>query len=171
MTIKFIVENKEYPIDIIARKPNLIVAINGRHCEVVDHSASKSHRVLEINGRTHKFIEACDGNTAYLKAADRSWIISLLDPRKAAENGTTNTDEIRAPMPGIVVSIAKNEGEAVTRGETILTIESMKLQTNLTALRDGVIGKIHKAQDALFDKGEIIVSLTTETSQNTSPTE
>ena len=45
-------------------------------------------------------------------------------------------------MPGVVVSVEKQPGDPVTAGDTILTIESMKLQTNLTAERDGVLDQI-----------------------------
>jgi|TARA_R110002072_G_scaffold193515_3_gene350743 acetyl/propionyl-CoA carboxylase alpha subunit len=171
VTVRFVVEDKEYPVDIIARTPVLVVAIDGRQYEVVDHGAHKNRRKIEINGQAHDFMLAHDGNIAHLKSKNRSWTVSLLDPRQATEQTAANSDEIRAPMPGVVVSIAKKEGDTVARGETVLTIESMKLQTNLTALRDGVIGKIHKPQDALFDKGEVIASLVPETSQNSSPTE
>ena len=66
-------------------------------------------------------------------------------------------------MPGAVVSVQKRAGDKVTRGEAIVTIESMKLQTALPAPRDGVIAKILKGEGETFEKDEIIVTLEPET--------
>jgi biotin carboxyl carrier protein len=61
--------------------------------------------------------------------------------------------------PGAVVSVQKHAGDAVKRGEAVVTIESMKLQTVLPAPRDGVIAKILKGEGETFEKDEVIVTL------------
>jgi len=43
-------------------------------------------------------------------------------------------------MPGVVVSVAFKPGDAVKEGQPLLVIESMKLETTLSAPRDGVMG-------------------------------
>jgi biotin carboxyl carrier protein len=62
-------------------------------------------------------------------------------------------------MPGAPVSLHKAVSDHVMRGETIVTIESMKLQTALPAPRDGVFATILYAEGDVFDKDEIIVRL------------
>jgi propionyl-CoA carboxylase alpha chain len=49
---------------------------------------------------------------------------------------------VRCPMPGLVVSIAVNEGQEVKAGETLAVVEAMKMENILRAERDGVISKI-----------------------------
>jgi propionyl-CoA carboxylase alpha chain len=49
---------------------------------------------------------------------------------------------IRCPMPGLVVSIAVNEGQEVKAGETLAVVEAMKMENILRAERDGTISKI-----------------------------
>ena len=53
----------------------------------------------------------------------------------------------------------KQQGEDVLRGETIVTIESMKLQTALAAPRDGRIAALLRREGETFDKDEVIVRL------------
>jgi propionyl-CoA carboxylase alpha chain len=54
------------------------------------------------------------------------------------------------PMPGLVVSIAVQEGEAVKGGQTLAVVEAMKMENVLRAERDGTVSKIHaKAGDSL----------------------
>jgi biotin carboxyl carrier protein len=66
---------------------------------------------------------------------------------------------VRAPMPGVVVSVQKTIGAAVRRGETILTIESMKLQMALNAPRDGVIAELPVREGDVFDKDAVLARL------------
>lgn len=47
--------------------------------------------------------------------------------------------ELRAPMPGIVSKIFKNAGDAVEAGETILTIEAMKMENPIKSPNSGII--------------------------------
>jgi biotin carboxyl carrier protein len=58
-----------------------------------------------------------------------------------------------------VVSVHKAVGDSVARGETIVTIESMKLQTALIAPRDGVIAELYRKEGESFEKDEMIVRL------------
>ncbi len=60
--------------------------------------------------------------------------------RRAAEDG--NGDHVPAPMPGAVSSIAVEVGQAVKAGDVLLTIEAMKMETTIHALRDGKVAEI-----------------------------
>ncbi|MCC0061481.1 MAG: acetyl/propionyl/methylcrotonyl-CoA carboxylase subunit alpha [Rhodobiaceae bacterium] len=54
------------------------------------------------------------------------------------------------PMPGLVVSIAVEEGQEVKAGETLAVVEAMKMENVLRAERDGTVSAIHaKAGDSL----------------------
>ncbi len=47
------------------------------------------------------------------------------------------------PMPGLVVSLAVEEGQEVSAGETLCVVEAMKMENVLKAERDGTVSKIH----------------------------
>src|SRR3546814_17563184 len=55
-----------------------------------------------------------------------------------------------APMPGSIVTVSVTVGDTVTRGQTLLVMESMKMETTIAAPRDGVIATVN------FDKGQTI---------------
>ncbi|MDX1595264.1 MAG: biotin/lipoyl-containing protein, partial [Gammaproteobacteria bacterium] len=48
-----------------------------------------------------------------------------------------------APMPGLLVSVAVEEGDEVKAGEELAVLEAMKMENTLRATRDGVVAKIH----------------------------
>jgi propionyl-CoA carboxylase alpha chain len=63
----------------------------------------------------------------------------LMPIRIAADSGK----RVLCPMPGLVVSVAVQEGQEVKAGETLAVIEAMKMENILRAERDGTVKKVH----------------------------
>jgi biotin carboxyl carrier protein len=62
-------------------------------------------------------------------------------------------------MPGTVISIAVAAGDEVTAGQTLVVIESMKMQSEMVASRDGRVERIHREVGETFDRGDALVAL------------
>jgi pyruvate carboxylase len=67
-------------------------------------------------------------------------------PRRKAD--ATKPGEIGAPLPGLVTTIAVKEGDTVEKGERILVIEAMKMQSTVYATISGKVSKlaVHPSQ-------------------------
>lgn len=65
----------------------------------------------------------------------------------AAPKATAGAGEhsIDAPMPGKVIKLVANEGQAVKAGDVILVLEAMKMQNEIAADTDGVVKKFNVA--------------------------
>lgn len=75
--------------------------------------------------------------------------------RAAAGSRVAETGEfhLRAPMPGLVVSILIEEGQAIEKGQVMIILESMKMQNELKAPRNGIISRIRvKPGDSVEQK-------------------
>ena len=68
-------------------------------------------------------------------------------------------DGVRAPMPGSLVVVHAKAGQKVAKGEALLVMESMKMETTLTAARDGVVAEVHFAPGQTFDRDALLLSL------------
>lgn len=68
-------------------------------------------------------------------------------------------DGLRAPMPGSLVMVHAKPGQAVAKGEALLVMESMKMETTLTATRDGVVAEVHFAPGQPFDRDMLLLTL------------
>jgi len=64
-----------------------------------------------------------------------------VSPAPAAAANSANA--VLAPLPGTIVGITVREGQAVKRGEELLTLEAMKMKNSIRAGRDGKVGTIH----------------------------
>lgn len=61
---------------------------------------------------------------------------------KPAEGGDEMQDALRSPLPGTIVEIKAKVGDAVKEGDSLIVLEAMKMDNNLTAERDGVVKAI-----------------------------
>lgn len=66
---------------------------------------------------------------------------------------------IRAPMPGLVVAVPVSEGEEVKKGQTVIILESMKMQNELKATRDGVIGGVSVQPGESVEQNRVLVRI------------
>ena len=77
-----------------------------------------------------------NGQPRSVRVADRS-AVAKREPTRKAEAG--NPCEIGAPMPGTVVTVAVKVGQKLLRGDTLLTLEAMKMEAAVRAERDGEV--------------------------------
>jgi pyruvate carboxylase len=67
--------------------------------------------------------------------------------------------QVAAPMPGMVVTVAVQDGNAVTKGQKLLTMEAMKMETTLYAEQDGKIAQVLVAPGTQVDTGDLVIQM------------
>lgn len=67
------------------------------------------------------------------------------------------TGDIIAPMPGLVVEVTVKVGDHVSEGQTLVILESMKMQNELKALREGIVTSILVNNAQTVDKGATLI--------------
>jgi len=66
---------------------------------------------------------------------------------------------IKAPLPGTILSIAVKEGDIVKQGDSILIMEAMKMENNITAAKEGkIVSLAVKVGDAVLE-GDTLVEI------------
>ena len=69
---------------------------------------------------------------------------------------------LEAPMPGTVVQLRVEPGATVTAGETLVVMESMKMEISIQSPRDGVIDTVLVAAGDQVDRGAVLIELVEE---------
>ncbi|ADO41559.1 pyruvate carboxylase [Ketogulonicigenium vulgare] len=91
-----------------------------------------------------------------VRIADRTKVSTLIARPKATAG---NPNQIGAPMPGVVATIAAQVGKPVKAGDLLLTIEAMKMETGIHAERDGVIKAVHVGPGSQIDAKDLLIEL------------
>lgn len=76
---------------------------------------------------------------------------------KAEKADLSNPNHIGAAMPGMVVSLAVQEGDSVNEGQKLLVIEAMKMQTTLVAERKGKVQRILVKAGSQIETGDLLM--------------
>ena len=152
-------DGKEYQLEIVARRPELVLRVDGKLHVVRSIARGAQLNLIEVDGRQVGFHSASEGAVVHVRFDGRSHRVAIHDPRDARSTLRAAGDEIIAEMPGTVVAIVKAQGEEVVAGEVVVTIESMKLLMNLLAPRAGRIARIAVELNQTFDKGATLVML------------
>jgi pyruvate carboxylase len=112
------------------------------------HADAKRNVFFEVNGQPREVV-----------VADRSLASVVREAPKADPN---DPDQIASPLPGLIVGLAIAEGDPVRKGQKLLSIEAMKMETTLYAERPGRIAEILTAVGRQVETGELLIRMTDE---------
>lgn len=66
---------------------------------------------------------------------------------------------ITSPMPGLIIEVLVQEGQTVGKGDKVVILESMKMENELRASRDGSIKRIWVEKGATVEKNQILITI------------
>lgn len=67
--------------------------------------------------------------------------------------------QVKAQMAGTVFEVAVKEGDAVVKGQTVIILESMKMEIPCEAEQDGVVVKVTVAEGDFVEEHDVLVEL------------
>ena len=77
----------------------------------------------------------------------------------AAKSGPGAGTPVKAPLPGVVTKILVEAGQAVKKGDTVLVLEAMKMENNITAEADGAVTGICVAAGDSVMEGTTLLTI------------
>jgi len=109
-------------------------------------------------GERHRARYFRDGRTVFLHLAGRSLRLELDDPDDAtADAGTEASPVVRSPMPGRILEVLISPDTRVSAGDPLIRMEAMKMEIDLSAPCDGVVGSIPvEAGDLVEPDAELV---------------
>ena len=143
------------------------VNLNGENIQVdIKELEKASYQII----RDHKNYQLEVVNADYAKKVfeirvnGQLYTLSLRDRFDALlkELGMDNlaeevNEDIKAPMPGLVLAINAAAGNSVSKGDTVLVLEAMKMENSIKASFDGVVSNILVKVGQTVDKNQIMI--------------
>ena len=103
---------------------------------------------LLMSNRSYEALVDTAGDELAVLLGGRMYTAQVLDERarrlSRVDGSSVPSGELtlKSPMPGLIVAVPVAEGQAVKRGQTVLVLESMKMENELKAPRDGTVSSI-----------------------------
>ncbi len=130
---------RELEVTVLATKPTLAVAVDGKVIELVPLSATAAG------------------------ARGSAQVVAQVEPRArsraAGAAGETSGLELKAPMPGRIVKVLVTPGQLVEPKTPALVMEAMKMENELVLSRGGTVRSVHVAAGATVERGTLLVVL------------
>ncbi len=160
-------EDRTFEVDLTGEVPRVDGEEVGAELRQVPGTPT---RLLLVDGRSHTLVarrgEAdcwdlyLDGERFEADVVDeRARAIREMTGQAAGDQGPS---PIRAPMPGLVVSLAVEEGDRVEAGQSVAIVEAMKMENDLKAESDGVVARVRVAAGEPVEKGAVLVEFEVE---------
>jgi propionyl-CoA carboxylase alpha chain len=147
------------------------VTVNGRKHQVVTPEFEFYRRRIKIriDGRTQFFRTKYKDNNIWVAHRGATRILGIYSPLEwklsyhmPKPKKVPPEDVIRCPMPGMVVAILARKGERIHKGQDLVSIESMKMESFVAAPNDGLVENIPVVPGQAVETGDILVQLKTD---------
>ena len=112
------------------------------------------------SGRTYSFAWAWVGPELHLWLEGALHVFQGVETRRRSSQPAAGASgDVLAPMSGAVLEVLATEGERVERNQTIVIMESMKMELVITAPRDGVVRRVAVQPGQQVERGMRLVEM------------
>ena len=158
------IEDQEYEIEILSNTRVLIDEVEHE----IDFKALRQYLSfsLLVDGKSYETNIYQDNSDWEVMLRGRQFTVEVEDERErclrlAAGHVSVHKGKfvLKAPMPGLVIDIPVKVGDEVSEGDVLVILESMKMQNELTAPRDGKVGRIQAQVNGNVERKESLLVL------------
>ncbi|MEP5612432.1 MAG: acetyl-CoA carboxylase biotin carboxyl carrier protein subunit [Cyclobacteriaceae bacterium] len=132
-----------------------IIQIDEKNFKVFTKSKIFSVAVLEKDD--NQLTLSIDGKS--VSVSSFSHIDQILEKLGMNTAASASIKDIKAPMPGAILSLNVEVGSAVSKGDTILILEAMKMENVIKSPGDGKVASILVKQGDNVEKNQLLISL------------
>ncbi|MCX7550404.1 acetyl-CoA carboxylase biotin carboxyl carrier protein subunit [Xanthomarina sp. F2636L] len=149
--------NKAFDFDITSEEVSKLDAITVSSSEYHVLQENKSYKcdIISSDFNTKTYQVKVNNNTYNIDVFND---LDLLIKDMGFEVGASKmVNDIKAPMPGLILDIHVKVGQEVKEDDVLLILEAMKMENALTAPRDGIIKSISVSKSDTVDKNQLLI--------------
>ena len=137
--------------------------LGGAPALLAGHRLPDGGMQVAIDGVVQRVVAQRDGGAVHVVLSGGGeageWTLRLLDPYAPVGGESAAEGRLAAPIPGRVVQVLVQPGDAVTRGQVLVLLEAMKTEIRIAAPADGVVAAIGCAAGESVEEGAELVTL------------
>ena len=137
--------DKDFGWDVSRVSENVYHVIkDNRSFNVEILEAEEGQQRIKVNGNLYE-TETIDKFDALLKKLGME------------KGGAGKVNELKAPMPGLVLEISVEVGQAVTKGDRLLVLEAMKMENVIKSPTDATVASIEINKGETVEKNQVMI--------------
>jgi acetyl/propionyl-CoA carboxylase alpha subunit len=150
-------KDARHEVDVRLDAERLRGAVDGRPVEAEVRAGADGEVVVRRGGRDARAVVARRGGALLVSLDGRTVELRVVDP--AAERAAPSADPFAtSPMAGLLVKVPATPGAAVAKGGVLFVVEAMKMEYQVAADRDLVVGEVRRKAGERVDLGEVVVT-------------
>ncbi len=158
--IKATINNKEeFEVDGFllngALKTLDIIKVRENTFHVLHQNKSYNVTLVNYNEEDKLMVLNINGNNYEVSIRDKNDL--LLQKLGIRAGGASAVQQVKAPMPGLIISVSVDKGDEVKKGDTLLILEAMKMENVIKSPRDGKIKSIAAELKKAVEKNQVLV--------------
>ncbi len=113
---------------------------------------------VEVNGSNYNVVikEGAVGGTAAPQPVQTNNQVNNTETTQTTNVTAADAEAIKAPMTGAILSIKVNEGDVINKGDTVLTLEAMKMETEVSSPVSGKVLSIKAKEGENCESGSVL---------------
>jgi biotin carboxyl carrier protein len=141
------INSKDITFEIFREHKNILQLIRGNKTFDV--------LLLKVNHKEKTFTVKVNGNKYEVALRDKyDELLTRLGFDLASEKKVNN---VKAPMPGLVLSVLVDVGNQVRKGDALVVLEAMKMENILKSPADGMIKKVSVKKGTAVEKNQVLI--------------
>lgn len=166
--MKYIINvNKKFEYALLEQDGKLSTEGHEVEIDQVEQAPGLMHILYKNNSYTAELVSMDKGaKTCRVKVNGHAYEVSVKDQfdellhQLGMDNlNAAKVNEIKAPMPGLVLKVLVQEGQQVSKGEGLLILEAMKMENIIKSPGDALIKKIRVVSSDKVEKNQVLIEL------------
>ncbi|MBK7704951.1 MAG: hypothetical protein IPN69_13020 [Acidobacteria bacterium] len=158
MKLQAELNNEKYEIEVKRDGERVFARVDDREYELEASEVEPNVFLMKSGGRIHEVYVAPSG---IVNIGKHQLEVKLYDPKRlrgsaASEESADGIAEIKTAMPGRMVRILAQVGDAVKHGDGVVVVEAMKMQNEMKSPKDGVVKEIRFEEGSNVNAGEVL---------------
>ena len=151
--------NQEHILDLTPQGKCHRATIGDKTVDVEIIRAYNGQLEILIDGQRVTAYVSVDGAKRWVTINGQTVVLTKSSGTSRKGSGHDHTSGLAAPMPGLVRSVNVVEGEVVKKGQTLLTMEAMKMEIRIQAPTDGVVKSLAVKVGQTVEREQVLIVL------------
>jgi 3-methylcrotonyl-CoA carboxylase alpha subunit len=150
----------EIAIDLTPQDKGYRAILDDRSVDVEILRAEEGKLELLVDGQRVTANVSVDGAKRWVTVNGQTMVLTKsTGTRKSSHGHHHAAGELTAPMPGQVRAVNVSEGEAVTKGQTLILLEAMKMEIRIQSPNAGTVSRLFVKQGQTVEREQMLIEI------------